>query len=156
MDFWYLRFSQRHGARRYLCGFLTPPVAGADLRPWSRVAFSGFATCFFVFVRCCLKAREILVLVVFVSGTLSHQSVVFLDRWRLETNERITPTTTTSKDRRRNDARASDDEESSSSSSSEKESEETRRFRRRRRRRLRVARVFETKRVVVSRRISVM
>ena len=33
MDFWYLRISRKATVPgRYLCGFLTPPVAGADLR----------------------------------------------------------------------------------------------------------------------------
>ena len=33
VDFWYLRISRKATVPgRYLCGFLTPPVAGADLR----------------------------------------------------------------------------------------------------------------------------
>eukprot|EP00223_Ostreococcus_mediterraneus_P005934 CAMPEP_0179696502 /NCGR_PEP_ID=MMETSP0936-20121108/6901_1 /TAXON_ID=548131 ORGANISM="Ostreococcus mediterraneus, Strain clade-D-RCC2573" /NCGR_SAMPLE_ID=MMETSP0936 /ASSEMBLY_ACC=CAM_ASM_000574 /LENGTH=98 /DNA_ID=CAMNT_0021569455 /DNA_START=127 /DNA_END=420 /DNA_ORIENTATION=+ len=33
VDFWYLRISRSATVPgRYLCGFLTPPVAGADLR----------------------------------------------------------------------------------------------------------------------------
>jgi hypothetical protein len=33
VDFWYLRISRRATVPgRYLCGFLTPPVDGADLR----------------------------------------------------------------------------------------------------------------------------
>ena len=33
MDFWYFRISLNATVPgRYLCGFLTPPVAGADLR----------------------------------------------------------------------------------------------------------------------------
>ena len=84
-------------------------------------------------------------------STLSHQSVVFFDRWRLETNrenhpnnnniERIDDGTTrarpTTKNHHHHHHR-------------KKESEETRRFRRRRRR-PRVARVFATKRALLFR-----
>ena len=82
-------------------------------------------------------------------STLSHQSVVFFDRWRLETNrenhpnnnniERIDDGTTRARPTKKNHHHR------------KKESEETRRFRRRRRRRPRVARVFATKRALLFR-----
>ena len=84
-------------------------------------------------------------------STLSHQSVVFFDRWRLETNrenhpnnnniERIDDGTTRARPKTKNHLHHHH---------RKKESEETRRFRRRRRR-PRVARVFATKRALLFR-----
>ena len=149
-------FSQRDGTRAVSVRLLD---ATSRRRGFARglgreLLSRGFATCFFVFVRCCSKAREILVLEWFSKfvSTLSHQSVVFFDRWRLETNrenhpnnnniERIDDGTTrarpTTKNHHHHHHR-------------KKESEETRRFRRRRRRRPRVARVFATKRALLFR-----